>query len=117
MPPEMLSIATTSRQLENAKKILLEAPNEATISCAVAPVLISIDSFILSPTYDAVPDASWKSPFLPTIDDTGGRLAMPKPVTVGYRHTNIKAYKAILNSTLFYACYLSTSIDFPILYS
>ncbi|BDD55331.1 hypothetical protein MAP00_000864 [Monascus purpureus] len=47
------------------------------------------------PAEALVPNTNWKSPPLPTIDD---KLTMPKPdLTVGYRYTYIKAYKAILD--------------------
>lgn len=96
VPAEALVMMPTSPRLERAKRILLAAPNEATVTWAVAPVLVSIDWLILSPTYDAVPDANWKSPSLPPIDDTDGKLTTPKPdLTVGYKHTNIQAYKSI----------------------
>lgn len=96
VPAEALVMMPTPPRLERARRILLAAPNEATVTWAVAPVLISIDWLILSPTYDAVPDANWKSPPLPPIDDTESKLTTPKPdLTVGYKHTNIQTYKAI----------------------
>lgn len=95
-PAEALAKMLTPPQLEDAKQILLAARNKATVIWAVALMFILIDQLILSPTYDTVPNANWKSPPLPAIDGINGKLTMPKPnLTVDYRYTYIKVYKVI----------------------